>query len=67
MRLAGALLANWRREPDITLVYFQRGMQITRRARVRLLADNASVAEELASARGDQDDPGGTRTHSAAR
>jgi hypothetical protein len=63
-----ALLANWRREPDIALSHFQRGMQIAPpgepRVRLRyiasrsyaLLGDHASVADVLASARGDQND-----------
>jgi hypothetical protein len=63
-----ALLANWRREPDIALSHFQHGMEIAPpgepRARLRciasrsyaLLGDNASVAGVLAAARTDQDD-----------
>jgi transcriptional regulator with XRE-family HTH domain len=65
-----ALLANWRGEPDTALSHYQRGMQVappgTARVRLRhiacrsyaLLADAASAAEALASARGDQDDAG---------
>jgi transcriptional regulator with XRE-family HTH domain len=64
----GALLANWRREPDLALSYFQYGMRIAPRgeprARLRyiasrsyaLLGDGASVAGILASAQDDQDD-----------
>jgi len=63
-----ALLANWRREPDIALSHFQHGMQIAPpgqpRARLRyiasrsyaLLEDGRSVAEVLSSAQADQDD-----------
>jgi hypothetical protein len=64
----GALLANWRGEPDIALGHFQRGLQIappgTPRVRLRyiasrsyaLLGDSASVSEVLTSARSDQGD-----------
>lgn len=63
-----ALLANWRREPDIALSHFQRGMRTAPpgvpRVRLRyiaarsyaLLGDVASVAEVLAEARTDQQD-----------
>jgi len=62
-----ALLANWRREPDIALSHFRRGMQIAPhgapRFRLRyiaarsyaLLGDATSVAEVLADARNDED------------
>jgi predicted XRE-type DNA-binding protein len=65
-----ALLANWRREPDIALSHFQHGMQLAPpgqpRARLRyiasrsyaLLDDIASVAEVLSSAQADQDESG---------
>jgi transcriptional regulator with XRE-family HTH domain len=63
-----ALLANWRREPDIALSHFRRGMSFAPpgdpRVRLRyiaarsyaLLGDSASVAEVLEAARHDQDD-----------
>jgi hypothetical protein len=63
-----ALLANWRREPDIALSHFQHGMRIAPpgapRVRLRyiaarsyaLLGDIASVAEVLAEARNDQEE-----------
>jgi hypothetical protein len=63
-----ALLANWRREPDIALSHYQRGMRIAPpgapRVRLRyiaarsyaLLGDIASVAEVLSAARNDQED-----------
>ena len=63
-----ALLANWRREPDIALSHFQHGMQIAPpgqpRARLRyiasrsyaLLEDDRSVAQVLSSAQADHDD-----------
>jgi hypothetical protein len=63
-----ALLANWRREPDIALSHYQRGMRIAPpgapRVRLRyiaarsyaLLGDSASVAEVLSAARNDQED-----------
>jgi predicted XRE-type DNA-binding protein len=65
-----ALLANWRREPDIALSHFLHGMEIAPpgepRARLRyiasrsyaLLGDSASVADVLAAARTDQDAAG---------
>ncbi len=63
-----ALLANWRREPDIALAHFYRAMRIAPpgepRARLQyiasrshaLLGDSASVTEVLGSARSEQDD-----------
>jgi hypothetical protein len=63
-----ALLANWRREPDIALSHFQHGVRIAPpgapRVRLRyiaarsyaLLGDIASVAEVLAEARNDQEE-----------
>jgi transcriptional regulator with XRE-family HTH domain len=63
-----ALRANWRREPDVALGYFRRGMRIAprgdQRARLRyiaarshaLIGDTASAMEVLQAARRDQDD-----------
>ena len=63
-----ALLANWRRETDVALNHFRRGMSIAPpgapRVRLRyiaarsyaLLGDSASVADVLEAARHDQDD-----------
>jgi hypothetical protein len=62
-----ALLANWRREPDIALSQFRRGIQIAPpgapRLRLRyiaarsyaLLGDATSVADVLAAARNDEE------------